>query len=81
MSDLIERPKQELIEFLRAEAAQYPYVRGLYDAIDALEAMRDALQFYADPGDYKSPRTGGLGKLYFDCGDVARAALARLEAK
>ncbi len=45
----------------------------------ALEANRqmlvEALKFYADPGDYKAPFTGGLGKLYFDCGENARTAL------
>lgn len=41
----------------------------------------DALKFYADPGDYKAPFTGGMGKLYFDCGEKARAAIAALQAE
>ena len=40
-------------------------------------AMEEALQFYADVSKYPAPLTGGAGDLYFDCGQVARAALAR----
>lgn len=40
-----------------------------------IKVLEDALQFYASPGDYKAPYTGGMGKLYFDCGTTARAAL------
>jgi hypothetical protein len=47
--------------------------------IDALEAenarMREALDFYALPSDYVAPFTGGMGKLWKDCGETARAAL------
>lgn len=39
------------------------------------ERLRTALQFYGDIEDYKSPLTGGMGKLYFDCGQTARTAL------
>lgn len=35
----------------------------------------EALRFYADVADYKAPFTGGLGKLWHDCGETARAAL------
>lgn len=38
-----------------------------------------ALQFYASPSDYKAPFTGGMGKLWSDCGETARAALAQRE--
>jgi len=37
--------------------------------------LREALEFYSNPGDYKAPYTAGLGKLYFDCGDTALEAL------
>jgi hypothetical protein len=47
------------------------------DAIEVLQrdkaALRDALAFYADAGDYRLPYAGG--KLYFDCGNHACAAL------
>jgi hypothetical protein len=39
------------------------------------ERLKVALAFYADASDYKAPFTGGMGKLYFDCGQTARAAL------
>lgn len=41
-----------------------------------IEALEGALQFYADISKYPAPFTGGAGDLYFDCGQVARAALA-----
>ena len=50
------------------------------DTITALSercrALEEALQFYADLSKYPTPLTGGCGALYFDCGQVARAALA-----
>lgn len=39
------------------------------------KTLREALEFYADVEDYKAPFTGGMGKLWQDCGGVARAAL------
>lgn len=45
-----------------------------------LKQIREALEFYAKPGDYISPLTGGLGKLYFDCGNEAKKALTHLDA-
>ncbi len=32
------------------------------------EKLVAALRFYANIPDYKAPYTGGMGKLYFDCG-------------
>lgn len=50
------------------------------DPITALEEenkrLREALEFYADVSKYPSPKTGGMGDLYFDCGQIARAALS-----
>jgi len=43
--------------------------------LDRVKALEKGLSFYADPGDYKAPFTGGMGKLYFDCGQAARALL------
>jgi hypothetical protein len=40
------------------------------------QRLRAALEFYADVSKYPSPKTGGLGELYFDCGETARKALA-----
>jgi hypothetical protein len=37
--------------------------------------LREALTFYADISDYPAPLTGGMGKLWQDCGETARAAL------
>lgn len=51
------------------------------DSLRAVNAdLLEALAFYADPGDYKAPFTGGLGSLYFDCGGKARAAIAKARA-
>ena len=45
----------------------------------------EALSFYAKPGDYAAPRTGFVAgdenKLYFDCGNRAREALAKMAKK
>lgn len=43
-----------------------------------IREFETALKFYANPSDYKAPLTGGLGKLYYDCGGTARAALASI---
>lgn len=43
------------------------------------EGLRAALEFYADISKYPAPFTGGFGELYFDCGQIARAALSRKE--
>lgn len=39
------------------------------------EALRKALEFYADVSKYPAPLTGGMGDLWADCGQIARAAL------
>lgn len=39
------------------------------------EALRKALAFYADTSKYPAPLTGGMGDLWADCGQIARAAL------
>lgn len=49
--------------------------RQAEQAMNTISHLRAALAFYADPSDYKAPFTGGLGKLWSDCGSVARAAL------
>ena len=41
--------------------------------------LREALEFYSNPRDYVAPFTGGLGKLYYDCGAKAQAALQHNE--
>lgn len=40
----------------------------------------EALQFYADVSKYLAPLTGGMGALWSDCGETARAALRILRA-
>ena len=42
---------------------------------DRIRQLEVALEFYADPGDYKAPFTGGMGRLWKDCGTIARVAL------
>lgn len=42
---------------------------------ERIRQLEAALEFYADPSDYKAPFTGGMGKLWLDCGSVARVAL------
>jgi hypothetical protein len=49
--------------------------------LDAIALAIKALKFYADSGDYVAPFTGGLGKLYFDCGEEAKKAIALLEQR
>ena len=39
------------------------------------EKLREALEFYADTSKYPAPLTGGMGDLWSDCGQIARAAL------
>lgn len=57
-------------------------LEAILDHVMALEdenaRLREALEYYSSPRDYISPLTGviqGEGKLYFDCGNRARAAL------
>ncbi len=57
------------VDYVRAESTA-PAVRDT-----RIKVLEDALHFYANPGDYKAPFTGGMGILYYDCGEVARAAL------
>ena len=47
---------------------------------DALiRGLVEALRFYADTSKYPVPKTGGLGELYFDCGEIAKSALRQAE--
>jgi len=39
-------------------------------------AMREALNFYSETSKYPAPLTGGMGELWFDCGETARKALS-----
>lgn len=41
-----------------------------------LKQKDEALKFYADLNKYPAPLTGGMGELWKDCGQKARAALA-----
>ena len=42
---------------------------------EKIRELEAALEFYANPSDYVAPFTGGLGRLWRDCGQVARVAL------
>ncbi len=50
---------------------------------DRLEAenvrLRKALDFYGDISKYPAPLTGGMGALWEDCGQIARAALGETQ--
>ncbi|MFH1556835.1 MAG: hypothetical protein ABII76_18590 [Pseudomonadota bacterium] len=48
------------------------------NAESRIKKLEDALRFYADVSKYPAPLTGGMGELWADCGEVARAALAHL---
>jgi hypothetical protein len=41
--------------------------------------LREALDFYGDVSKYLAPFTGGMGALWQDCGQIARAALGEKE--
>jgi hypothetical protein len=43
---------------------------------ERIARLKTALQFYADVSDYKAPFTGGMGKLWHDCGATAREAIS-----
>lgn len=43
--------------------------------VDAVETLVGALEFYADVSKYPAPFTGGMGALWKDCGERARAAI------
>jgi len=45
---------------------------------DKIQVLRKALEFYANPSDYKAPITDS--KLYYDCGTVAQEALRATES-
>lgn len=47
---------------------------------EKLSKIRDALEFYGHIPDYKAPYTGGMGKLYFDCGEKAKETVALLNS-
>ena len=59
------------MDLLKAEL----YIAELQDQNTKLV---EALKFYANPSDYKAPFTGGLGKLYYDCGGQAQAILQEI---
>lgn len=44
-----------------------------------LELAAEALRFYADMSKYPAPFTGGMGELYFDCGEKAKQTLHTLQ--
>lgn len=71
MTDIVERLR------LHGERARTGYMEiPVFDqAADEIVRLREALTFYADQSDYVSPYTGGMGKLWKDCGRVARVAL------
>jgi hypothetical protein len=61
-----------------AEAARVSADRGL---MASAPAMLAALEFYADVSKYPAPLTGGMGALWADCGEIARAAIAKAKGE
>jgi len=45
-------------------------------ALAHVRRLEEALAFYGDVSKYPAPFTGGMGDLWSDCGQIARAALA-----
>ena len=63
---------------LRENQAEYRRVSESFARTKAeaeVAALRKALEFYADVSKYPAPLTGGMGDLWADCGQIARAAL------
>ncbi|MBB6262113.1 hypothetical protein FHS77_002681 [Paenochrobactrum gallinarii] len=56
-----------------------PLYAAPVDQTAEIERYREALEFYADIRKYPAPLTGGMGDLWSDCGEVARAALSGKE--
>lgn len=84
--------ERELVESLKAAEHAKAYKRTLKEdnaklrrelakAAQERDSLAEALSFYADVSKYPSPLTGGMGSLYFDCGDIARAALAAVKGE
>ncbi|WP_374520317.1 hypothetical protein [Hydrogenophaga sp.] len=68
----------EMVQRLQAENAALKHDRQR--VAEDWKAVQAALRFYADASDYKAPFTGGMGKLWSDCGTIARSALDRIDA-
>jgi cell shape-determining protein MreC len=57
-------------------AAEYAREQKKREQLQAENArLREALDFYGDISKYPAPLTGGMGALWEDCGQIARAAL------
>ena len=67
------------VGFLRFDGDHDGLDRNHSPALAALkkqvEELTKALEFYADVSKYHAPLTGGMGDLWADCGQIARAAL------
>lgn len=90
----LERERDDLKERLAEAHKDYACLATLLDGHDATECrsnleriigsrreLLEALTFYADVTKYPAPKTGGLGELYFDCGEKARSAIANATGK
>lgn len=58
--------------------ALWPYLKQ--QQLVSAEVL-EALRFYADTSKYVAPYTGGLGELYFDCGQKAKTALTVIQGE
>lgn len=47
--------------------------------MNAIDKVKEALEFYAKTSKYVAPLTGGMGELWSDCGQKAKEALKALE--
>lgn len=75
-------PEQRLRSWDRCWPGNINIEMAINEAADELArlsaevaALRKALEFYADVSKYPAPLTGGMGDLWADCGQIARAAL------
>ena len=70
-------------DFAKAREAQRQTIKDQAAKIKRLRAenarLREALNFYGDISKYPAPLTGGMGALWDDCGQIARAALGETQ--
>ena len=67
---------EELEQNLRTTSLEALAISDTNNEFQArIAELEKALAFYADVSKYPSPLTGGMGALWTDCGEIARAAL------
>lgn len=59
--------------------SKYEAARKIEKQAAVIGDLLGALGFYAEVGKYPAPLTGGMGALWDDCGQIARAALSQAQ--